>query len=200
MTAMNQTDDHDDLKAFADAPVVGAPEDQQTRLRELVRAFAKAQDELEAYTAGLDERKKTVALYRDELLPKQCQAMGITKQEVDGHRLEIKPEVYGGLKALPDDAARAAALAYLEELGEGSKVKRTLVIELGSNSLEAEVQIRAGIAKVAARLGITIVVPEFSADIHASTLAAIGRDAQKNGKNIDLKRLGLTPVRRATLK
>lgn len=185
---------------FSDAPLVGPEGDQMTTLRQLVKELVGAEEELKDRQADLELAKTSLADLRDHRVPDHCKSMGFGGGKVDGFNLNLKLGVYGGLSELDEDpAAKAAAFEYLEELGEGAVIKRVLTINLGKGQAELENRIRRGLSKLAAETGIDIEVGA-KVDVHPSTLAKIARDRLEAGEDIDLKRLGLVKVTRATTK
>lgn len=185
---------------FSSAPIVAPQGDQWTSLRQKVRALAEAQAAEEAAQREHELAKAALAVLRDQIVPEHTRAMGWGGGEVDGYEVTIKPGVFGGIKNLGDDpVARASAFAYLEELGEGKVVQRFLTISMGKDAASVENRIREAVAVIQAEVKVPITLePEIT--VHPSTLSSIARKRLTDGDDIDLKRLGLVNVRRATVK
>jgi hypothetical protein len=185
---------------FSAAPIVAPQGDQWTALRTKVRLLAAAQTAVERLEAELEVAKGELATYRDKEVPEHAKAMGWAGGEVDGYQVTIKPSVFGGIGSLKEDpVAQASAYAYLEELNEGRLIKRTLTISMGKDSAPIENRLRDAIAKVQAEVKVPLELVS-KMDVNASQLHKVARDRLDDGDNIDLPRLGLVSVRRASVK
>lgn len=185
---------------FSDAPREAPDGDQMTVLRQLVKDLAAKERALDETKAALEVAKVELAEYRDHKVPDHAKSMGFGGGKVDDWDLNLKLGVYGGLKEFEDDpVALAQAFEYLESLGEGASIKRMLIVSLDRDSAAVETRIRQGLDRVAAQMKTTIEV-EAKIGIHHSKLQKIARDRLEEGREIDLKRLGLVKVTRATVK
>lgn len=190
---------------FTDAPSFAQDGDQMTVLRGLVKDLREAQLDEKEKEASLKQAKAILAELRDRKVPQHAKAMGFGGGKISlpsgaEYKLDLKTDVFGGIGDLEDDVARAKAFDYMEYLKEGPSIKRVLTITLDADSRDAEMRIRAGVQKVAERMGRGDFQVTSEVTVHPSTLRKIARDRLENGREIDLPILGLVAVTRASVK
>lgn len=200
--AQDNTTQNDDFN-FGDVEH-GPSGDQQTKLRKLVQQMDKAEKGVKEKTAELDDAKKHLATYRDDLVPAHMKTMGITKQEVDGFTVSSGDVLEGSLPK--DPVEKAWAVGWLDANGGGSIVDREIVITLPRNAAAMEADILDYIAKKyppgVDGEGKELPTPksiECSVSVHHSSLKSHAMEFVRKGRAIPLKQLGLTLLKRAKL-
>jgi hypothetical protein len=213
----SEPDDFSDVKPkVADAAI--------QRIRELALEMRSKEAAVKAAEAGVKTAKKDLADIRDGALSDAIDRLGVGGVDVpDLGFVGVKNDVVGSLPSADEKPEeRAAALAWFERNDPGL-IKRLLTAQMPRDM--EDIVTPAQILKVVQLLlsladrqpgvegamtlndvveqVIAILVPgtvvDTKLDIHYQTLMAWGREQVESGRGVDLRPLGLVPVRRATI-
>ena len=160
-------------------------------LTELGLRALEAEEEIARLTASLKLAKKGLDKLMMYAIPAALHEAGIPEfgfETPDGRtpRMKLDTKIRGSIRYAKD---LDAAVAYLEANGHEGVIKSTLQIDFTRDEID---EVGEGIAKSIEAL--TQKYPTITQDVHAQTLAAIGRSALTNDPTFDLGMIGLTAV------
>lgn len=158
-----------------------------------VATMVKRQRELEAAVTRLEENlaymKEELRRHTDDLVPRaMAEAGGITRIDVEGLRVEVKP-VY---EASISRANAEQAFAWLRAHGHEDLIKNEVKVSFGRGEDEAAREVE----RILRERGVE---PEARTTVHPQTLKAFVREQMEAGADLPHDLLGIYSGQRARI-
>lgn len=173
-----------DNSVFRQSGAAQAAPDKLKEIRKQAIEMADLQNEVDGLEQLLKEKNGTLHKMKTETLPELLTSAGIMSFTLDdGTKIQVEDFVSG---SLPKDVdKRTAALKYLRTLPGGDALIRTEVVTVFGKGEDKEA------AKVVATLNKQGLKVDVSSGVNHMTLQAFGRELLRDGKKVDVSKLGL---------
>lgn len=161
-----------------------ASPDQLESLHTAIEEATEIKGAIEQIEEDLKAARDRLFLLERVRIPEQMAMLGLEKLTRKGWDVKLDLYVDGNIPKR-DLEKRAAAFAYLEEIGADGLIKTKVVLEYGRGELDHAQRTVALLAKYGEQASL-------DRDVHAQTLHAFCREAIRDGRSdFDPERLGV---------